>query len=208
MEQKEITKTRLIIYVLMAYGLTCLMRILIWYGSTKGYDLTVFPTAQMMYTAAGVIIGLFLVHKGEKILPAGFFITVLATTGVLIVLALLSVFLPVNDLNIAGMTMSVYNLISQYVLIIGSIVALVFLAVAGNEKRAAAGLTRQNWKSAVLIVLVFVGIYNVYPILKQVKPKLTTAMKSTILIGLALLSTGFLYRFLCNQRVTVPLEKD
>lgn len=103
----------------------------------------------MMYPAAGVIIGLFLVHKGEKILPAGFFITVLATTGVLIVLALLSVFLPVNDLNIAGMTMSVYNLISQYVLIIGSIVALVFLAVAGNEKRAAAGLTRQNWKSAV-----------------------------------------------------------
>jgi len=117
-------------------------------------------------------------------------------------LALLSVFLPVNDLNIAGMTMSVYNLISQYVLIIGSIVALVFLAVAGNEKRAAAGLTRQNWKSAVLIVLVFVGIYNVYPILKQVKPKLTTAMKSTILIGLALLSSGFPFGFLCNQRVT------
>lgn len=202
MEQKEITKTRLIIYVLMAYGLTCLMGILMWYGSTKGYDLTVFPTAQMMYPAAGVIIGLFLAHKGEKILPAGFFITVLATTGVLIVLALLSVFLPVNDLNIAGMTMSVYNLISQYVLIIGSIVALVFLAVAGNEKRAAVGLTRQNWKSAVLIVLVFVGIYNVYPMLKQVNPKLTTAMKSTILIGLALLSSGFPFGFLCNQRVT------
>ncbi len=75
MEQKEITKTRLIIYVRMAYGLTCLMGILMWYGSTKGYDLTVFPTAQMMYPAAG--------------------------------------------------------------------------------------LTRQNWKSAVLIVLVFVGIYIV-----------------------------------------------
>ena len=44
--------------------------------------------------------------------------------------------------------------------------------------------------------------------LKQVKPKLTTAIKSIILIGLALLSNGFLYRFLCNQRVTVPLEKD
>ena len=161
MEQKEMAKTRLIIYVLMAYGLTYLMGILMWYGSTKGYDLTVFPTAQMMYPAAGVIIGLFLAHKGEKILPAGFFITVLATTGVLIVLALLSVFLPVNDLNIAGMTMSVYNLISQYILIIGSIVALVFLAVAGNEKRAAAGLTRQNWKSVVLIVLAFVGIYIV-----------------------------------------------
>lgn len=56
MEQKEITKTRLIICVLMAYGLTCLMGILMWYGSTKGYDLTVFPTAQMMYPAAGVIV--------------------------------------------------------------------------------------------------------------------------------------------------------
>ena len=56
-EQKEITKTRLIIYVLMAYGLTCLMGILMWYGSTKGYDLTVFPTGQMMYSAAGVTDG-------------------------------------------------------------------------------------------------------------------------------------------------------
>lgn len=73
MEQKEMAKTRLIIYVLMAYGLTYLMGILMWYGSTRGYDLTVFPTAQMMYPAAGVIIGLFLAHKGEKILPAGFF---------------------------------------------------------------------------------------------------------------------------------------
>ena len=57
MEQKEMAKTRLIIYVLMAYGLTCLMGILMWYGSTKGYDLTVFPTAQMMYPAAGVTDG-------------------------------------------------------------------------------------------------------------------------------------------------------
>ena len=41
MEQKEMAKTRLIIYVLMAYGLTYLMGILMWYGSTKGYDLPV-----------------------------------------------------------------------------------------------------------------------------------------------------------------------
>lgn len=66
MEQKEMAKTRLIIYVLMAYGLTCLMGILMWYGSTKGYDLTVFPTAQMMYPAAGVIIGFFWHTKERK----------------------------------------------------------------------------------------------------------------------------------------------
>ena len=63
MEQKEMAKKRLIIYVLTAYGLTYLMGILMWYGSTKGYDLTAFPTAQMMYPATGVIIGLFLAHR-------------------------------------------------------------------------------------------------------------------------------------------------
>ena len=76
MEQKEMAKKRLIIYVLIAYGLTYLMGILMWYGSTKGYDLTAFPTAQMMYSATGLFIGLFLAHKGEKILPSGFFIAV------------------------------------------------------------------------------------------------------------------------------------
>ena len=45
-----------------------------------------------------------------------------------------------------------------------------------------------------------------YPILKQVKPKLIIAMKSIILIGLVLLSDKFLYRFLCNQRITVPFS--
>ena len=37
----------------------------------------------------------------------------------------------------------------------------------------------------------WLSLPNVYPILKQVKPKPTTAIKSTILIGLALLSSGF-----------------
>jgi len=47
-----------------------------------------------------------------------------------------------------------------------------------------------------------------YPIPKQVKPKLTTAIKSTILIWLSPPFLGFPYGFLCNQRVTVPLPKD
>ena len=64
MEQKEMAKTRLIIYVLMAYGLTYLMGILMWYGRTQGYELTVCPTAQMTYPSAGVSIGLLLTLKG------------------------------------------------------------------------------------------------------------------------------------------------
>ena len=62
---------------------------------------------------------------------------------------------------------------------------------------------RQGGYFCVLLL----SLPNVYPAQKQVMPKLTTAMKSTILIGLALLSVRFHYRSLCNQRVTVPLER-
>lgn len=157
MEQKE--KTRFIIFMLVAYGITYLMGILMWYGSTKGYDLSAFPTAQMLYPAAGVILGLLVTNKKEKKLPLGFFITVLVTTAVLIVLAVISVIAPMEDMEVQGMTVAVYNLIGQYVLIIGSVVGLILLAAAGKEKRAAAGLARRNWKSAVVVVVLFVVIY-------------------------------------------------
>ena len=49
---------------------------------------------------------------------------------------------------------------------------------------------------------ILISLPIVYPIVKQVKPKLTTAMKSMILIGLSLLSSEFPFGFLCNQRVT------
>ena len=64
----------------------------------------------------------------------------------------------------------------------------------------------RGWGGYFCVLLL--SLPNVYPAQKQVMPKLTTAIKSTILIGLALLSSGFPFRFLCNQRVTVPLLKD
>lgn len=161
MEQQKKERTKLLVYVIVAYGITYLMGLLMWYGSKKGYDLSVFPTAQMLYPAAGVMLGLLVTNKKEKKLPVGFFATVLVTTAILIVLALISVIAPMDDLELQGMTISVYNLISQYILIIGSVVALILLAVAGREKRAAAGLTRKNWKQAVLVVILFVVIYLV-----------------------------------------------
>ena len=68
--------------------------------------------------------------------------------------------------------------------------------------KIAAQFTRQGGYFCGLLL----SLPNVYPILKQVKPKLTTAMKSKIFIGLALLFNGFLCRFLCNQRVNKKLH--
>lgn len=159
MEEKKKDKTRLLIYIAIAYGVTYLMGLLMWYGNTKGYDLSAFATAQMMYPAAGVILGLFLVKKKEKELPKGFLFTVLATAVLLFIIALVSVFAPLAPLDVQGTKVSIYNLVSQYLLILCSIVALIFLAVAGKEKRAEAGLTRRNWKASVIVVIVFIAIY-------------------------------------------------
>lgn len=77
MEIRNDSKKRIIIYVAIAYGITFLLAFLMWYGSGKGYDLSVFPTAQMLYPAAGVILGLLVTNKGRQKLPKGYFITCL-----------------------------------------------------------------------------------------------------------------------------------
>ena len=152
-------KTRFIVFLMMAYGLTFLMGIVMWFGNRNGYDLSVFPNAQMMYPAAGVALGFLFTNKGERKLPNGFFITLIVTTVILILLSLASVFAPMEPLNMQGMTISLYLLISQYVFIFGSMIAWIFLAAAGKEKREAAGLSGRNWKMSAVMVLIFLGIY-------------------------------------------------
>ena len=59
-------KKKLIIYIAVAYGITYLMGLLMWYGSSKGYDVTTFPLAQMMYPATGVMLALLITNKGSS----------------------------------------------------------------------------------------------------------------------------------------------
>ena len=68
----ETTKTRkqLLIFLLIAYGVTYVMGILTWYGSTISVEMSVFPTAQMFYPAAGVM---FLKQRLQIITPSIFF---------------------------------------------------------------------------------------------------------------------------------------
>lgn len=152
-------KTKMITFLIIAYGITYLMGIFMWYGNRKGYDLSVFPSAQMLYPAAGVALGVLLTNKGEKKIPKGFFITLLVTTLILILLSLASVAAPMENLVVQGTSVSVYNLVSQYVLIIGSIVFWIFLIAAGKEKRKEAGLFWKNGKASAVVVILFVFLY-------------------------------------------------
>ena len=94
MEKGNTEKKRLWIYLAVAYGITFLMGLLMWYGNAKGADVGVFPNAQMMYPAAGVMLGLLLTKKGDKTLPKGLYILFLLLTAVMIGVSVISVFAP------------------------------------------------------------------------------------------------------------------
>ena len=55
---KRQEKKQLLIYVIIAYGITYVMGLLMCYGYGKGLDLSAFPNAQMLYPAAGVMLSL------------------------------------------------------------------------------------------------------------------------------------------------------
>lgn len=62
---------QLMIFFLIAYGITFAMGFFMWYGAYH-MDLNVFPNAQMMYPAAGVMLGFLLFRKKMPICRNGF----------------------------------------------------------------------------------------------------------------------------------------
>lgn len=154
-------KKQLVIYVIIAYVITFIMGLLMKYGKDCGVDISVFPNAQMMYPAAGVMLAYLLTKKGDNLLPKGFYITFIIFTGIMLVLAVVSVFAPV-EINLLETTkVSLWALTVQYVMIIGSIVAWLVLLLTGKDKRRAYGLTLQNGKSSVFCIVLFIILYVV-----------------------------------------------
>ncbi len=91
-ESKNLTKKRLIVFALVAYGISFLMMIPMYIGKQKGLDLTQIVNAQMCSPAAGVALGYLLFYKGEKRVPKMFMIVLVINYAVQLVLGLLSVF--------------------------------------------------------------------------------------------------------------------
>ena len=60
-------KKQLLIYVIIAYGITYVMGLLMWNGYGKGLNLSAFPNAQMLYPAAGVMMAYLTTKKEIKI---------------------------------------------------------------------------------------------------------------------------------------------
>ena len=151
-------KKQFIIYLAVAYGLTYLMGLLMWAAYGRA-DLSVFPNAQMMYPAAGVMLAFLLTRRDDRLLPKGFYRCFIGVTAVMAVCAVLSAVLPDRELGTEAGSVSVWYLAVNYILIGGSVLCWIFLLIAGKERRAAYGLKWRNGKRAAGCILLFLLLY-------------------------------------------------
>ncbi len=150
---------QLMIFFLIAYGITFAMGFFMWYGAAYHMDLNVFPNAQMMYPAAGVMLGFLLIRKKDADLPKWFFRFFLLVTAIMIAIAVLSILLP-NELSIvSGTAVSTWNLASQYVLIGGSLIGWILFLAAGKARREAYGLRWKAGKISIICIALFIALF-------------------------------------------------
>ncbi len=152
-------KKQLIIFAAVAYGITYLLGILMWYGYAKGIELSAFPNAQMMYPAMGVMLAFLLTQRKDENMPRAFYRIFIVSAAIQILFAVLSVFMPDMTVEMPGGTVSAWLLWLQFVQIIGGILCLIFLFVSGKKRRAAYGLRWKNWKASILCILLFLVLY-------------------------------------------------
>ena len=146
-------RKRLWIYIAAAYGITAVMTIFMVIGKGRGVDLTTFVNTQMMYPACGVILGKLIAKKEGEKLPMGGFITVLITTGVCMLLSLGSVIFPLEPVENLGF--DAWNIGSQFVIMIASVIGYIFFWTCGKESRRLNGLSRSNIKWSIILVVIF-----------------------------------------------------
>lgn len=152
MKWTEIEKKQLIIFALTAFGLPILMGIVMGISYFKGNDVSAFPTAQMYYPAAGVMLALLFTKGKEERLPKKFYAGFLLTTAILIITAFASVAIPELNWTVWG----------QFPIIIFSIVCLILLLVEKKEVRAAYGLKLtgkkgvRSWRYVLLFFVLYI----------------------------------------------------
>ena len=142
-------KKQFIIFLLLAYGLTYVMGLLMWYGNASGMDVSAFPNAQMMYPAAGVALAYLITGKKEQKLPKGFYAVFFILTVIMAAIAVVSTFVKLPTMGTAEASISAWTLLIQGMLIIGSILCWIALIASGKERRKNGGLRWKNTGASV-----------------------------------------------------------
>lgn len=153
------TRKQLQIFLLIAYGVTLVMGLLTWYGSTISAEMSAFPNAQMFYPAAGVALAYLFTCRKDSLLPKCFYICFLFVTVLMLLCAVGAVAMPGQMMELSGQSISLWSMLSQYLMIGGTILCWITLLISGKKRRAAYGLCWRNWKASLLCILVFLGLY-------------------------------------------------
>ena len=161
---KEKIKKQMMIYIFIAYGVTFLMGLFMWYGYEKEVSLYLFPNVQMMYPAAGVMLAYLLTEKDNELFPRRFYITYLILTGVMAISAIISVFYP-GEITFST---TVWMYVIQILILLGSILCWIMLLTEKKEKRIAVGLTWKNTKKSIWMIVLFVVLYMLRVIIPTV----------------------------------------
>lgn len=188
-------KKELALFLLVAYGLTYLMGILMWMGYGKA-DLSAFPNAQMLYPAAGVGLAHLVVRREDPKVPRLFYGFFILLTAALAIAAVVTVLSPQSVVSMPGGEFPAGIVAVQYLLIGGSILFWILLLVSGKEKRAAYGLGWSDMSGSWFCILVFFLIYIGRTVVLGViggsaEEVLRTLFSSTALIYLVMLPINF-----------------
>lgn len=159
MTETNNTKKQFIIFLLVAYGVTYLMGVLIWYGTTVSADLSAFGNAQMFYPAAGVMLAYLLTKWEDSMLPRWFYLCFLLITLLMILISVLAIVMPGQNMVLNGMEISMWAILSQYAVIGGSILCWITLLIARKKRRAVYGLGWKRLKMSLLCILLFFVLY-------------------------------------------------
>lgn len=148
---------RLAVFFLIAFGMPVILGIFMWIAFSKGQDVSAFPLVWMYLPATAVMVGALLTKEkktdedgGEVSLPKVFYVTFVAFTACMVILAIAGVFLP-GVQSVVWISFLVYAV---------SLIGLVELLALKKNRREAWGLRlTKNWKWALAGVGIFVLIY-------------------------------------------------
>lgn len=197
---KADAKKQLLLFLLVAYGVTYAMGLLTWYGSRVGADMTPFPNAQMFYPAAGVALAYLITRWKDSLLPRWFYLGFLFVTALMLLCAVLSVLLPECTLSLNGQPLSAWTMLSQYAMIGGAFLCWITLLLSGKKRRAAYGLGWRQGKTSLLCILLFVVLYFsraaiFYIVGGQADVILAIAQDSSTWIYLFFVPVNFIFSF-------------
>lgn len=183
-------KKQMLIFLGIAYALPFALGILMWIGYNRGIDLSAFPSAQMFYPAAGVMLAALITRKSDSLLPKRFFIGFLIFTGLMVLCSIASLMFPELGLG----------LYCQYLIMISAIVSWILLLTEKKEKRIAYGLKGGRWKAAVLVIVLYLVLYFArtaisYIISGEVQTMMGILQDSTTWLSLVLLFVNYFLVF-------------